>query len=488
MRPWSLVLLLFSTWVAGESASAADATTAAMTFDISRVKHIIVIYNENWTFDGLYSQFPHADGYQAGAPITQLDRDGKPLANFSQVFKDGKPDMRFPTVMPATFNDLGRYLAPKDKTGDAVHAFYTEQRQIDRGANDLFVAFSNDPGLVTTFFDASKLPEGALAQEFTMCDHCFHSAFGGSFLNHQWLIAAKTPAWTGGDPTMSIRLSSTSAQSVEDRELSCDGTRIVNTVQTLNAPHEARGPKATHGGIMPALFTHRTIGTALDDANVTWAWYAGGWNDALAICDGSGAMDATKASAAGTDFQAHHQPFNYFADFADAAHGGDARTARNRQLHLKDETEFLAALRGNDLPAVCFVKPVGRDNDHPGYATVAQGQQHTADLVAAVRATPYWDDCAIFITYDEHGGRWDHVPPPVPPDSDEPVRPGDAPVHDGPGLRVPMIVVSPFARHGEVDHTPYETVSILAFIERRFGLKPLAVRDAKADPFSQAFR
>jgi phospholipase C len=94
------------------------------------------------------------------------------------------------------------------------------------------------------------------------------------------------------------------------------------------------------------------------------------------------------------------------------------------------------------------------------------GQQHVADLVKAVQNSQAWKDCAIIITYDENGGRWDHVPPPVRADG------------WGVGVRVPGIIISPFARHGFVDHNEYETVSILKLIEKRFNLQPLAARDA----------
>jgi phospholipase C len=102
------------------------------------------------------------------------------------------------------------------------------------------------------------------------------------------------------------------------------------------------------------------------------------------------------------------------------------------------------------------------------------GQQHVADLVAAIQSSPYWKDSAIIITYDENGGRWDHVAPPVVD-------------RWGPGTRVPFIVISPWAKHGFVDHTQYETVSILAFIEKLYNLQPLGTRDAAANPFSNAF-
>jgi phospholipase C len=118
------------------------------------------------------------------------------------------------------------------------------------------------------------------------------------------------------------------------------------------------------------------------------------------------------------------------------------------------------------LPAVTFIKPLGPDNEHPGYAALLRGQQHVADIVNAVQHSKYWKDAVIIITYDENGGRWDHVKPPVSAD------------HWGLGTRVPGIIVSPLARGGVIDSTQYETVSILKLIERRFRLAPLSAHDA----------
>jgi len=179
----------------------------------------------------------------------------------------------------------------------------------------------------------------------------------------------------------------------------------------------------------------------------------GGWNDAL-------------AGHAGPLFQFHHQPFIYFANYAD---GTPAKAE-----HLKDEQDFLAALAGGRLPAVSFVKPYGLDNEHPGYTDLITGEQHVRALIDAVRASPHWNHTAIVITYDENGGFWDHVAPPVVD-------------RWGPGSRVPAIVISPFARRGYVDHHRYDTTSILALIEHRWGLAPLSTRDAAADPLSGAF-
>jgi len=126
------------------------------------------------------------------------------------------------------------------------------------------------------------------------------------------------------------------------------------------------------------------------------------------------------------------------------------------------------------VPAVSFIKPLGPDNEHPGYTNLARGQQHVADLVQAIQKSSIWTDTVIIITYDENGGFWDHV---APPKIDK----------WGPGTRVPTIIISPYAKKGFVDHTQYDTTSILKLIETRWGLQPLGTRDAAANDLTNAF-
>ena len=126
------------------------------------------------------------------------------------------------------------------------------------------------------------------------------------------------------------------------------------------------------------------------------------------------------------------------------------------------------------LPTVSFIKPLGDHDEHPGYATIAAGQRHVAELVKAVQDSRYWATSVIIVTYDEHGGRWDHVAPPVID-------------RWGPGLRVPAIIISTSAKKGFVDHTRYETVSILRFIETRWGLAAVGDRDDRANDLTNAF-
>jgi acid phosphatase len=205
-----------------------------------------------------------------------------------------------------------------------------------------------------------------------------------------------------------------------------------------------------------------TIGDRLDAKHVSWTWYAGSWN--AAVADGPRDASARKviyrSSRTGistpdsVDFQAHHQPFNYYAALDPAAH------AAYRQAHLRDYEDMLADAARGTLPSVAFYKPEGLYNQHEGNTYLTQGDAHIADLIARLRAGPQWKHMVIVVTYDEFGGSWDHVAPPK----------GDL---LGPGTRIPAIVISPMARKGTVDHTPYDTGSILRLISRVFDLEPL---------------
>jgi phospholipase C len=444
---------------------AVPALAAPPAEGLGQVQHIVVFYLENRSFDNLYGLFPGAEGLQDMSKIApQVDKDGVPYTadtlpralngNLKNVDGKSAVETRIPAGLPNQPFRLDPYIPLSAMSGDMVHAFFTEQRQIHNGKMDRFVASGNSGLLPMGYYDGSSLPMWKLAREFTLTDHFFHGAFGGSFLNHFWLICACSPEIAPADWAVMDQkalLSDPPGEAVVDRAVWAKAGRYfgVNTMQSVFQPHRAGTP----GDQMLPPQTQATIGDRLSEKNITWAWYSGGWNDAVA-----GNPEAT--------FQFHHQPFAYFAKYGDGTPG--------RAEHLKDETDLIKAIQTNSLPAVTFWKPIGHENEHPGYADVLTGDIHAAEMVERIRKSPAWKSTVIIVTYDEHGGSWDHV---APPQIDE----------WGPGTRIPTIVISPFAKKGFVDHTVYNTDSILALIETRFGLKPLGTRDAGSDPFSGAF-
>ncbi len=421
---------------------------------MDRIEHVIVLFMENRSFDNLFGLFPTADGLLAAGQIPpQRDQDGKPYATLPRPIttsvKPAVADDRFPADLPNRPFLTTAYVPLEQKTGDLVHRWYQEQRQIGDGAMDRFVAWSDAGGLTMSYYDGSGLALWRYAQEFTLADHFFHAAFGGSFLNHIWLACACMPTYDNAPPELVAQLDG-AGKLVQDGTVTPEGW-AVNTIQSTYQPHAATitDPKK----LLPPQ-TQPTIGDRLSAKKIGWAWYSGGWNDAL-------------AGKPAPSFQFHHQPFAYFQQYAD---GTPAKAE-----HLKDGQEFFAAVDNGTLPAVAFYKPLGAENMHPGYADVVDGDREIARVVEKVRANPtLWNGTAVIVTYDENGGLWDHV---APPKVDR----------YGPGTRVPAVIISPFAKHGFVDHTVYDTTSVLKFLETRFDLAPLGEREAKVGDLTNAF-
>jgi phospholipase C len=410
----------------------------------SNINHVVVLYLENRSFDNLYGEFEGADGIAGLAPekYRQVDLAGKPYAMLPQA-----PDSHLPPDLPNAPFAIERFIPSNAPTRDLVHRYYQEQSQIDGGQMDRFTVVSDAQGLTMGHYHTAGLPLAAEAKQYTLADHFFHAAFGGSFFNHIYLVSAAAPVFMNAPTAMRAKFDA-SGKLTMDGAVTPDGF-VVNTSFSVNQPHPGWAAKET---LVPSQ-TMPTIGDRLSDKGVTWAWYSGGWDDAIA-----GHADSL--------FQYHHQPFIYFRNYADGTPG--------RAAHLRDEREFIAAARAGTLPAVSFVKPIGESNEHPGYADLISGERHTLELINTVRGGPNWKDVVIIVTYDENGGFWDHV---APPKVDR----------WGPGSRVPAIIISPFAKRGFIDHTTYDTMSILALIEHRFGLSPLGTRDAAANDMSAAF-
>jgi phospholipase C len=420
---------------------------------IKKVNHVVVIYMENHSFDNLYGKFEGADGANGdGHSIEQLDENG---VAYSQLpvprGRYAYPSNTFPANLPNRCFNIDQYIPSYMETPDVVHQFYEEQLQINGGKMNRFARFNEwSAGMTMGYYETKMLPLYPIARKFTLCDHFHHSAFGGSFLNHQWLIAAACPYTDRPDTTLYPKFDH---GDTVGGKITRDGY-VVNTSFSVNHPRPIPGLPYTYRDSLQLVPTQDgvTIGDRLTAHGVDWAWYSGGWDAAV-----QGNPDPT--------FQYHHQPFIYYANYADGAAG---------RSHLRDEHEFLALARHGGLPPVSFVKPLGLDNEHPGYSEVFNGESHAVQLINAVLSGPDAKDVVIILTYDENGGFWDHV---APPHIDR----------WGPGTRVPAIIISPFAKKGFVDHRQYETVSILRFIEKRWGLEALHTRDSLADPFTGAF-
>ena len=422
------------------------------------IDHVLIVYLENHTFDNLFGLFPGANGIDApGAAVPQVDRDGKPFQWLPQTLiaypYPPKPDPRFPKQLPNRPFPINRYIPLEQIVEMPVHRFYPNILQINGGRNDKFVSWGDSGALPMGYFDTAKLPLYPYAREFVLADNWFTSSFGGSFLNHFWLICACTGVFPNAPAKVVARPVLDGAGRVVGLEndkgsVSPDGY-AVDHIEPFNAPFQAGTPDAER--LPPQTFV--TIGDRLGDAGVSWAWYAEGWNDAV-------------AGHPAPTFTFHQQPFIYFARYAPGT--------KERAEHLKDEKDLWQALRDGTLPSVAWYKPLDVYSDNAGEGSMLVAQKRIVRLIEAVKASKVWPRTAIVISWDDYGGFFDHVPPPVID-------------RWGPSNRVPTIIVSPWAKRSHVDSTQYETVSILRFIEWRWGLQPLAARDANAANLLPAF-
>lgn len=459
---------------------------------LDQIETIVVIYAENRSFDNLYGTFPGADGLAnvSEDAAWQFDRDGSLLPVLPPIWNGLTAPGATPGVNEAqTINLPNKSFFIDDPkgfntplsvpTGDLVHRFYQNQMQIHGGKNDRFVAYGDSGALVMGQYDGSTLPLWSVARRYTLTDRFFMGAFGGSFLNHFMLICACAAFYPEADQSpakdqiasveddgVSLKLAAESSPSalqgrpkfVSDGSLTPD----FYAVNTMQPPYQPSLVKAADNpayadpdskSVLPPQ-NETTIGDLLSAKGISWAWYAGAFKAAL----------KGKKLDFNPYFQTHHQPFNYFANFAP---GTSARAD-----HLLDGgvngDEFIKDIDAGHLPQVAFYKPQGNLNEHPGYANVLSGDEHVADVIAHLEKSPQWAHMLVIVTYDENGGFWDHAPPPK----------GD---RWGPGTRVPALIVSPFAKKNYIDHTLYDTTSILRLITRRFDLprlRGLTERDA----------
>ena len=418
--------------------------------------HIVVIYEENHSFDNLFGGWERVNGLHDATARPQVAPDGTVLpclpqndvnltspplpvtcrgtvgsVPISSAFANSpfriddyiQPDDTTCPIPGAPFlpngvpNGAGR---PGGCTCDLVHRFYNEQYQIDGGRQDRYVAGSDAVGLTMGTYDTSALPiyrylHSSGAPHYAIADNFFQAAFGGSFLNHQWLIAARTPTWpgavadggaddlhsiVGADGFPAVTPLHPATPGTKDAALtqaanadgSCKtpvagptpppgtvcGDYAVNTVQPFYQPF---APGTTVARRLPPQ-TAPTIGDRLSDAGVDWAWYSGGWSNADGDVDGPG---WTNGATPGTCTTRTPSRARYIRTaLTSCSSSTTSRSTTTPTTHPAPplalrtcETSRSSSPRrtSGDLKPVSFVKPIGAENEHPGYASEALRKQ-----------------------------------------------------------------------------------------------------------------
>ena len=470
-------ILLATTLVAGLGALLPNAVSAetpgTKPAGINKIGHIVFIYMENRSFDSEYGFFKGANGV-AGLPKSaylQNDRDGSllsvlpatwggvidshqlnqpaPYPQLTQIPQSATtmmPNKPFPINKEAGFN-----LPASVATRDLYHRYYENQMQIDGGKNDMFAAWADGGGITMgdyrydTARGDSERPLVNLARQFVLADNFFQSAFGGSYLNHQYLIcscantltpAQQTRPTVDGTGTVVVPISAVNADGVTLTTASNSPASALNgppvyvastiltpldksknvyyLVNTSQPPYAPSGnatstPQTTVNmdattTVPPQTAT--TIGDLMTAAGVDWAWYAGAMQYAVENGTYNGAAGKDARANLVPDFQPHHNPFNYYASFAP----GTAQRAASLRDGGLNGSVFVSDVDAGKLPAVTFYKPQGNLNQHTGYTDINTSESYVQDLIVNhLMKSPQYKDMVIVVTYDENGGWWDHV-------------------------------------------------------------------------------
>jgi len=366
------------------------------SFRAAKIQHIVVIMQENRSFDNLFNGFPGADTVQSG------DDNGTTVPLQAVTLEDGT---------------------------DLDHTHTGWWADWDNGKMDGFVhpgvKYPNPTYPYAYVPRSETVPYWTLASRYTLADRMFQSNTGPSFIAHQYMIAGQS-ADADEDPT----------GTGTSNEWGCDspaGARV-----TLIGPNGTDLP-----GPYPC-FDYQTIADLLDTAGISWRYYAPApvkpgyvWS----------AFDAIRHIRYGPDWSSDV---------------------------ISPNTRVLTDIRQGRLAQVTWIVPDYPYSDHAGPGATAEGPDWVTDIVNAIGASRFWDSTVILVSWDDWGGWYDHV---APPQVDE----------MGLGFRVPLIVVSPWAKHGHISHRVHDFGSFLRFTEEVFNLPSLGTRDAISDDLSDCF-
>lgn len=470
--------LLTAAGCSGSSTHLAPETSGtAATAAASPIEHLVVLFQENVSFDHYFGTYPNAAGTD-GTPFTPAP--GTPVV-----------DGLTPELLQRNPNAVQpQRLGPAQAgTCDQDHEYADEQKAFDGGAMDKFVEHTDVPdctktpglygrkGLVMDYYDGNTVTAlWNYAQHYAMSDDSFGTVFGPSTPGALNLVSGQTH---GGhavsfdthqpivDPTIVASADADGVGTViEDPDPAFD--------DCSNANHTTRKNLLAMSGT--------NIGDLLNSKGVTWGWFQGGFRptsskDDAAVC---GARHTSVAGQESTDYNPHHEPFQYYRSTSNPKHLPPSSPDRIGQTdqanHQYDLADFDTALAANALPAVSFLKAPNYQDGHAGYSDPIDEQRFLVETINKLQASPQWSSTAVVIAYDDSDGWYDHRKPEIvngstDPGADDAALCGSAPAlggyadRCGPGPRLPLLVISPFSKVNWVDHTRTDQTSILKLIE-----------------------
>jgi phospholipase C len=514
------------------------------------IKHVVVIFGENISFDHYFGTYPKAENNPGETPfnyipskhkgndvantlITPLDptKGFKPVKNVDLI----NDNPNGPTGSGATFNGTSAAnpfrLAPSQAaTADQSHAPKPEQVAYDNGKVDQFpgstgaagpppaaTATSNaalTKGLVMGYFDGNTVTAmWNYANHFALNDNTYTSQFGPSTPGAINLISGQT----NGFAQYTNVVSGTAPNQVllHNSHEVFDGQGGF----TLIGDAEPLGDVCSNTSSDNVAFAGKNIGDLLNAKGLTWGWFQGGFNLELTNPNGStGCARYTTPTVPdyayySTDYVEHHEPFQYYAATANLTHARPSSTwAIGKSFeadgvtpepanHQYDTDDFFTALNNGNLPSVTFLKAPAFQDAHPGNSDPIDEQTFVVNVVNALQNSPFWESTAVVITYDDSDGWYDHQMPSIvnpstsltvdalnapgvcntgaqQPDADGKLPKDKKPLNGvgglpvlgrcGYGTRIPLLVISPWAKDNYIDHTQLDQTSVIRFIEDNF--------------------
>jgi phospholipase C len=439
------------------------------------IQHLVVVFQENVSFDHYFGTYPVATN-PAGEPKFKASPLTPTVNGLTTALLTANPNLN-PANGAAASNPF-RLDRSQAVTSDQDHNYTAEQQAFDAGLMDLFpVGTGNSASTVMGYFDGNTVTGlWNYAQDFAMSDNSFGTTFGPSTPGVLNLVSGQT-----NGVVATLNGTGDEVSGGPDGSLT-----MINDADPL-------GDVCSSSTRAQGTLGSKNIGDLLTTAGVSWGSFMGGFNLIAVNPNGTTGCSRSSAGLAGTtgDYIPHHSFFNYYTSTANYAHTRPASIAEIGNAgpanHQYDLADFYAAAAEGNLPAVSFLKAQAYQDGHAGYSDPLDEQTFIVDLLNFLQSQPTWSSTAVVIMYDDSDGWYDHQMGPIVNTST-----GTADVLTGPGAcgtaatslpglnttanphalgrcgygpRLPLLVISPWARQNFVDHTVTDQSSIIHFIE-----------------------
>jgi phospholipase C len=461
------------------NSAATPATAPASTYRVvaptrTPIKHLVVLFGENESFDHYFGTYPHA-----------ANTDGSPFHAKPGTPKVNGLSKSLLTANPNSYNPE-RLTRSEALTCDQNHGYFPEQEAFDGGAMDKFVQFTQTdnctgeygpPGIVMDYYDGNTVTGlWNYAQNYAMSDNSYDTNFGPSTPGALNVISGHDGDGYAVSPSTGLPVSDTGTVST----LNSQG---LGTIYGDLDPAFDDCSDASHTSTNPVgVMTGKNIGDLLNERHVTWGWFQGGFaptstsSAGYAVC---GSSHTNIGGATVADYSPHHNPFEYYKSTANPKHlppSSEAMIGRTDQAnHEYDLSDFYSTLKDGNMPAVSYLKAAEYQDAHPGYSDPLDEQNFIVSTVNQIEQSKFWKSTAIVIAYDDSDGWYDHQNSPRVNGSNTtedaavcttaPVRIGDTPDRCGYGPRLPLVVISPYTRENYVSHHVTDQSSVVKFIE-----------------------